>query len=744
MYSTTIVNATAQTVVANTIAISAGEEAAIAYTPTGVVITVHGAGVVHLNDNGTTAVWVASGSERQSFTTETIKVTVRSDATILIEPNPGAAAEMPILDDPMDYALTCAPLDVGRIISVSAAQHTFATGDFTLTLLFQFVAGPRGFATDTALLRRIDGAGCGLELLVQGYRIIDFVNLYFALYDAETQVTYSAKAPEIYNGRWHALAVVRSGANVSLFLNCKPLAGVVRRGPESPVNLATLAPLFIGSYRQVLANGETETGDAHGLIEDVTLWGRALSPTEIISTMTNQLSGAESGLVGLYAFNQNLADSSPSAATLACAGPAAAYDRIIHSFAVHGENDHSLLAMSAPTRYRATSPAAADDDPPLSRVQTLNVREGAPFLYGALIKDDGTAAFPDGVTLVVSSPNGPVNAARDDASAWVTMSGASVRAFVFKAPPAGEWTFTVTAPAGLGFQLAVQTMPSANVAQTLLTTVRAAYPGLSNAAGRAAGLKADAADDDWEWWEIGLAALGTVALAAVAIAAAPVVLAAAAAATTAQLVGAAVGVGITGVAAASYISSMTPDPGIVPGAQKTIDYARFDPRPSVTVFIWSYVSFDRGQGHASMSLSDETYISWWPKGIATIWNLNGVAQDFYADHVIDRTYSDDITGEGDPNFNPPTIFRDPDYRIKIFGLDEAAIKTWWANQQLTENYRLIDMNCSTVVYKALCAGGALDKLTVEDRTYWTDPVRLVWHPNIMERFARLLSARTGG
>lgn len=57
------------------------------------------------------------------------------------------------------------------------------------------------------------------------------------------------------------------------------------------------APLVIG-------NNEPGTRGLDGGIDDVVVWNRALSASEVPAQVTNQLTGVESGLVSYWSFDE--------------------------------------------------------------------------------------------------------------------------------------------------------------------------------------------------------------------------------------------------------------------------------------------------------------------------------------------------------------------------------------------------------------------------------------------------------
>ena len=115
----------------------------------------------------------------------------------------------------------------------------------------------------------------------------------------------------------------------------------------------------------------------------------------------------------------------------------------------------------------------------------------------------------------------------------------------------------------------------------------------------------------------------------------------------------------------------------------------------IKVYVWTPEGGN--VGHASMELSDGTYISWWPE-------YGGKAQQtaMKAPGFQNRTLEDDVRDEG----------KNPDYTFIIpakLGLDEGSIKRWWASMKSTEKWSLLN-NCCGAVKRAFEAGGA--KVTI--------------------------------
>ena len=172
---------------------------------------------------------------------------------------------------------------------------------------------------------------------------------------------------------------------------------------------------------------------------------------------------------------------------------------------------------------------------------------------------------------------------------------------------------------------------------------------------------------------------------------------------------------------------------------------------STKVYVWKS---EGDGGHASMELSDGTYISWWPlrkakaqqvgsKGLAftkptvdtdqpgerrdqvlkqTVHtDQPGKAGDLVQKHTID----DDVQDEGR---NPDLVFVVPS---KV-GLKEDDVKSWWENIQSKEDWNLCN-NCYGAVKLAVETGGAkVDANFTETQSglikYMEEMRKMNWEP----------------
>ena len=184
----------------------------------------------------------------------------------------------------------------------------------------------------------------------------------------------------------------------------------------------------------------------------------------------------------------------------------------------------------------------------------------------------------------------------------------------------------------------------------------------------------------------------------------------------------------------------------------------------IKVYVWKPKG-DDSYGHASMELSDGTYISWWPlqggkaqqggsgdlafpKQTVNA-DLSGVGRDPVLKHTADtdqpgegrdlvrkHTLDDDVQDEGR---NPDLVFVVPS---KV-DLKEDDIKSWWENIETKDEYNLCN-NCYGAVKCAVEAGGAkVDETFTETQSglikYMEEMRNMNWEPPQNRIFKKLSS-----
>ena len=139
----------------------------------------------------------------------------------------------------------------------------------------------------------------------------------------------------------------------------------------------------------------------------------------------------------------------------------------------------------------------------------------------------------------------------------------------------------------------------------------------------------------------------------------------------------------------------------------------------VEVLVWNFLS-NGNIGHAAIKVGGD-YISWWPSEPASVKHGRSAG--------MPQSEADDLANEG----------RAPDHRIRLSGLDEEAIRLWWHGFRDGEEYRLFVQNCSTVVARALRAGGGTARTSGFGYLYHTWNV--FWTPDDVRRLAEAIQSR---
>lgn len=119
-----------------------------------------------------------------------------------------------------------------------------------------------------------------------------------------------------------------------------------------------------------------------------------------------------------------------------------------------------------------------------------------------------------------------------------------------------------------------------------------------------------------------------------------------------------------------------------------------------TVYIWNFTGKKESWGHAALQVQSY-YMSWWPKEPGQV--PSGWHENVYASMpILGQTYEDDCSG----------METKAGHQVIINGLNEKAMISWWrvfgitdGMQGAPEAWQSLQLNCSTVVAKALSIGG---------------------------------------
>lgn len=343
----------------------------------------------------------------------------------------------------------------GLIACPSNAVYDFGTGDFTLTALV------KGHAPGVVVSRKGEQGPGWILWIEAGGTIVFTTDNGVGYYEAVTNPT------DVLDDYWHHIAAIRQVGQLTIYLDGVQVQAGVRFNQPTPLDVSNQTRLLMGNTDQGMNR------QFIGLIEDVTVWNRALSKTEIIPTRYNQLTGQEPGLVGFWPMDGNLNDASPTKNNGVATG-SVGFDQIFHCDPAYGGNDYAFVSIA--NEGTAGARTAASVAGPVTRRQEVEVTEGTPSLLGALVTGVTDFTFPQGAILKITGPGGTVyDQDRNDDMAYVQMQGGSVRIIAVHDPQPGTWIVETTAPGDLTFQLLFQTVPSSNVAGTVRQALQPIY-----------------------------------------------------------------------------------------------------------------------------------------------------------------------------------------------------------------------------------------------------------------------------
>lgn len=114
-------------------------------------------------------------------------------------------------------------------------------------------------------------------------------------------------------GRWnHVCAVMKSAYDIDLYVNGFDVGGSFTGDSDQP--MSSLFPNDIAKIGYFLSNGVIYR--FQGIIDEIRIWNKALSESQVRETMCKKLAGNEPGLIGYWTFDEisgsNLLDKSPN------------------------------------------------------------------------------------------------------------------------------------------------------------------------------------------------------------------------------------------------------------------------------------------------------------------------------------------------------------------------------------------------------------------------------------------------
>lgn len=164
--------------------------------------------------------------------------------------------------------------------------HDNALNAYPLTATAWFRTTDANPAFVGIVSKYVDASGNGWAIGVQGGKLRGFYYRSFAAAALDV-----VGAPTISDGGWHHVAMVVDASGGALYLNGTLIGSSAWTGSAGAPT--SLEPLQIGRYH-------TSPLHFQGTIDEVTVWGRALSPAELQNGRNLPLAGNETGLVAYW------------------------------------------------------------------------------------------------------------------------------------------------------------------------------------------------------------------------------------------------------------------------------------------------------------------------------------------------------------------------------------------------------------------------------------------------------------
>ncbi|WP_340077523.1 LamG-like jellyroll fold domain-containing protein [Leptobacterium sp. I13] len=196
--------------------------------------------------------------------------------------------------------------DYGIKISASSyievptnTAYNFGKGDFTVTVLFQT-------KQSGALLSNIapQGATEGAGWLIY---IEDNGAIRFTTSNGQGYFQVTSSPTVVLDNTWHSIAAMRLNGGLFIFLDGENLHTTIQSSLPTPLDVSNTRRLLFGnSDDQQVPNPQFV-----GVLEDITIWNKALNADQIRDTMFNNVDPSSNGLVGFWEMNKDFTDTSP-------------------------------------------------------------------------------------------------------------------------------------------------------------------------------------------------------------------------------------------------------------------------------------------------------------------------------------------------------------------------------------------------------------------------------------------------
>jgi len=181
------------------------------------------------------------------------------------------------------------------LVIASNNAYDFGEHDFTVTALFQTTQSGMIISRKPAEGGEGNG-GWWLHLKANGAIQLN-TDDGFGYYKAVSEPTSAL------DGTWHSVAAIRQNGKISIFFDGISISVTPESNRPTPLDVSN-------SHRLVIGYCDQQRLQFVGILEDISIWNRALNQAEIKRTMFNQITPEDPDLVGFWEMNRNFLDTS--------------------------------------------------------------------------------------------------------------------------------------------------------------------------------------------------------------------------------------------------------------------------------------------------------------------------------------------------------------------------------------------------------------------------------------------------
>lgn len=347
--------------------------------------------------------------------------------------------------------------------------YSFGIGDFSVTMVFS--ACKPGISCFNKNPDKDTVCGWYIELKSDN-------TIYFYTGDGEKFCAVQSHIiPELFEGYIFCLATIRQNGKLSIFLDQDEWTAT-KSSVDGPCNVTADADLVFGGCA-----GGMHKDNFGGMLQNVTLWNRAISGADLDLTFNDIIFEDDTSIVGWWNFNFNLWDQSCIRNSISYSDNLAfvPFLDINTSEGSSGFVYHSITmdspyggAWNVPENEARRVPMAEENG--LKRNIYFEVNENG-ALIGSCNKQSNAVAFPNGVEVTLTSPDGEsvIDMPCNDDNLIVLDEGRLFQ-FLIINPKHGKWTLSVSAPENVNFLFDCQFIPQGVGREEFIRTINAVYP----------------------------------------------------------------------------------------------------------------------------------------------------------------------------------------------------------------------------------------------------------------------------